>query len=120
MGRYKQFLEKQPSPFKVIGKGGFGCVISPAIVFKDSQKVTLANASEFVTKLASDAHEEWINTQEILKIIPNATSLGIFPVDSLHCNIKFDDIANHDETHADVAPTCGSDGLIIRLQGEDT
>ena len=75
---------------QVVGTGGFGCVLYPAIVFSSSiagvsgsQVVTDANKSQYVTKIARDAGEEY----DVGKFIESrAPDSGVYPVD-LVCGI---------------------------------
>jgi hypothetical protein len=74
--------------YKVLGTGGYGCVISPAIVFQNSKEVTEENKQQFVTKIAGDAEEEYDIAMYIVSLLKNRKSIGIFPVDSLECGIS--------------------------------
>jgi hypothetical protein len=73
---------------KVLGTGGYGCVISPAIVFQNSKQVTEENKDRFVTKIAGDAEDEYDIAMYILSLLKNRKNIGIFPVDSLECGIS--------------------------------
>lgn len=72
----------------VVGTGGYGCVLSPAIVFPNSKVVTHANRHEYVTKIARDAYEEFGTTEKIVAALgPSGISLGVFPVDPLEWDL---------------------------------
>jgi len=75
---------------RVIGTGGFGCVIWPAIVFANEKTVTQSTAQMYVTKLADDASQEYDIAMEIKSRAPNC---GIYPVDSLQCGLQYSDLA---------------------------
>lgn len=101
---------------KVIGTGGFGCVISPALVFSDSTVVTSENAGNYVTKLASDAQDEYdIGTAVVSKV---GKDVGIFPVDVLHCGVTWKDLGPKGE---EIVSSCKYAEKHIRNQlGEKT
>jgi len=70
---------------RVIGRGGQGCVLSPALVFPNSRTVQVYNADQFVTKISESAPEEY----DVGLFIQTLTepSIGVFPVDDLFCGI---------------------------------
>lgn len=78
-----------------MGTGGYGCVLSPAIVFSDSVEVTQENKHRYVTKLARDAEDEYdtaiLIRDQVFRSNPHI-SLGIFPVDNLECGISSKDL----------------------------
>jgi len=72
---------------KVIGSGGYGCVVSPSLPLVPDGIVTYDNNDDFVTKVASDAQEEYdkgVRIQERLGRM--ASNVGIFPVE-VFCGI---------------------------------
>jgi hypothetical protein len=83
-------------PDKILGRGGFGCALYPAIVFRESQIVTEENRDRYVTKIASDAEDEYDIAKTIQHILIDAgidaNQVGIFPVDNLQCGIRIGDL----------------------------
>lgn len=79
------------SPY-VLGSGSYGCVIADAVVFKNSDVVKLSNRKNYVTKLATDAADEFALATKIAKLVPN--DVGIFPVETLHCGVTHHDIGH--------------------------
>lgn len=79
---------------RVLGLGGFGCVLHPAIVFSDSVIVNEENKYEFVTKLARDAEDEYDKATLIRDFLESHgdADIGIFPVDKLECGISSKDL----------------------------
>jgi hypothetical protein len=73
---------------KVLGTGGYGCAISPAIVFHNSLQITEANKEKYITKIASDAAEEYDLAKTIEEILGTDKHIGVFPVDNLQCGIS--------------------------------
>lgn len=84
-------LEVFRTEYAVIGQGGFGCVISPALIFQSSTDVTESNKQFYVTKLI-DGNDDY--EYDIAKIIESKLdkneNVGLFPVDSLECGIRLD------------------------------
>lgn len=70
----------------ILGLGSYGCVISPALVFPESVFITEGNCVNYVTKLAENANDEYDVAKQIELLCP---SVGVFPVDSLVCNIPY-------------------------------
>jgi hypothetical protein len=82
-------------PDKILGMGGYGCILTPAIVFHDSKEVTEYNMHEYVTKISANAEEEYNNCELAKSIIgPSADIYGIFPVDRLHCGVSIRDLGD--------------------------
>ena len=81
---------REPRQQRVIGTGAFGCVIWPALLFYNSERVSKYNSEYAVTKIARDAHEEFDIAMEILR--RTTPRVGIFPVDNLVCGIKYADV----------------------------
>lgn len=82
---FKSFSLSPAAERRVIGRGGYGCVVSPAIVFWNSKVVNNANSKMYVTKIASDALEEYDLGKTIERLAPDA---GIFPVDEPVCDLS--------------------------------
>lgn len=103
----------------VLGSGSFGCAVWPALLFDTSHTVNASNVAKFVTKLASDASEEY----DLAKVIeqrllasgsPLALETGVFPVDSLVCGISIKDLGLS-ASDTSIIKTCGSKaGTILR------
>jgi hypothetical protein len=83
---------------QVIGSGGYGCVIWPAIVFWNSDVVTQANRKKYVTKVASDATSEYDLAKAIQAKVPS--DVGIFPVDQLICGLTYREIKKIADSYA--------------------
>jgi serine/threonine protein kinase len=80
-------------PDKILGMGGYGCILSPAIVFYDSREVTESNKYQYVSKISANAEEEYSNCELVKSMIgPEANQYGIFPVDQLHCGVSVRDL----------------------------
>lgn len=78
---------------KVLNIGGYGCILSPALIFYDSKIVNEDNKSQYVTKIGSNIEEEYNFCEIALRILgPIAYDVGIFPVDGLHCGITLRDL----------------------------
>jgi hypothetical protein len=74
-----------PGGSQVIGSGGYGCAVWPALVFWNSKTVTERNRKEYVTKIASDALEEYDTAKAIADLAPGC---GIYPVDEPVCDLS--------------------------------
>lgn len=89
-------------PERSLGNGAYGCGLYPAIVFPDSEVVTEQNKYSYVTKVASDAEEEFDKAFVIMKVLTaNGVDLkvGIFPVETLHCGINVGDLGKFAEAY---------------------
>jgi serine/threonine protein kinase len=95
----------QQSDSKVIGTGGYGCVLYPARVFDNSVVITANNRHHFVTKLSRDAEVEYDVAMFCKTKIP---TFGIFPVDSLHCGVNLAEIGRNVDT---ILSECGTDTM---------
>jgi hypothetical protein len=81
---YRPSIESRTNTTKVLDTGGYGCILNPAIVFKDSEEVTYENRHLYVTKLARDAQKEYDVAMYIKSKCPD---VGIYPVDNLECGV---------------------------------
>ena len=84
-------------PERSLGNGSYGCALYPAIVFKNSTIVTEINKYSYVTKVASDAENEYDRAYNVMKtLLKNGGSdllkIGIFPLEPLHCGISMGDL----------------------------
>lgn len=89
-------------PERSLGNGAYGCGLYPAIVFPDSEVVTEQNKYSYVTKVASDAEDEFDKAFIIMKVLTaNGVDLklGIFPVEALHCGINVGDLGKFAEAY---------------------
>jgi hypothetical protein len=109
----------------VIGSGGYGCAIWPALIFANSVEVNQSNDAQFVTKLASDAQEEYDTAkiiQQRLRETGNSLSesVGIFPVDPLVCGIKLRDldISENDMTIIEKCKESGAGDILEKQFNE--
>ena len=82
----KNVAEFHPKSHGVIGQGGFGCVVYPALVFWNSRVVTNETKVNYVTKIAEDALSEYDLAKAIEAAVPFA---GIFPVDDAVCGLTY-------------------------------
>jgi len=81
----------------VLGSGAYGCAVWPAMLFSSSIEVKESNMTEYVTKLASDATDEYdlakgIESRLLATGSPLAKITGVFPVDPLACGISIKDL----------------------------
>ncbi len=86
--------------------GGYGCILHPAIVFRNSTFVTEENKDKYVTKISRDAESEF-NFCEIASeiLFPDANIIGIFPVENLHCGVSARDLGEiADEVYSKCDP----------------
>ena len=76
--------------FKVLGQGSYGCAIFPALLFSSSKIINQSNRGFYVTKLIYNDDTEYDTAKSIEQLA--GTDVGIFPVDSLECGIKLNDL----------------------------
>ena len=89
-------------PERSLGNGAYGCGLYPAIVFPNSEVVTQENKYSYVTKVASDAEDEFDKAFNVMKVLTaNGIDLkvGIFPVEELHCGISVGDLGKYAEAY---------------------
>jgi hypothetical protein len=80
------YINKILSGGKFLGTGGFGCVVSPAIVFPGSERlINDSNKQYYVTKISVDAQEEFTKC-ELIRMqlkrelgIEDPEIIGFFP-----------------------------------------
>ena len=76
--------------FKVLGEGSYGCAIYPALVFSSSKDIHQSNRGFYVTKLIYNDDTEYDTAKSIEQLVGN--NVGIFPVDTLECGIKLNEL----------------------------
>lgn len=106
--------------YTVLGSGGYGCVISPAVIFPNSKIVTEQNKHDFVTKLASDAVDEFNIANNIRNLLPNADKYAILPIDHIYCGLQPQDlgITDSDKTIIKNCKNSGAAGILRDLDNK--
>jgi hypothetical protein len=86
-------------PKTFLGMGGYGCILHPAVVFRNSTFVTEENKNLYVTKISRDAESEYNFCEIAMGILgEDAQTVGIFPVENLHCGVSARDLGEIAET----------------------